>query len=206
MNRMSAVSKPSISLPSAPSLPAAKDLVPVPRRRLGPIGAQAAQDAALAALLGGNLFGRVAMHPALSDITDKHQRGRVLNRAWRRYGVVNSAGLAALVAGWISARGDDTSPLWTSPRRRRLIFAKDVAVGAVVATGLASAAGGVGFAQQAPGGAVAMDSGSEPAEEAPPRAAALKHAVNTLGALNLASEVALVFVNASLARGMRRSL
>ncbi|MGA9857095.1 MAG: hypothetical protein WBQ18_04480, partial [Solirubrobacteraceae bacterium] len=50
--------------------------LPIPRRRLGPIGAQAAQDTALAALVGGNLFGRVAMHPALSDITDKQQRGR----------------------------------------------------------------------------------------------------------------------------------
>ena len=189
-----------------PTIPSARDLVPVPRRRLGPIGAQSAQDAALAALLGGNLFGRLAMHPALADISDKHQRGRVLNRAWRRYGVINSTALAALVAGWISARSDDTSPLWTSPRRRRLILSKDIAVGAVVATGLASAAGGVGFAQQAPGGAVAMDSGSEPAAETPPRAATLKRVVNVLGALNLGAEVALVLVNATLARGTRRSL
>jgi hypothetical protein len=180
--------------------------LPVPRRRLGPIGAQAAQDTALAALVGGNLFGRVAMHPALSDITDKQQRGRVLNRAWRRYGTVNSAALAALVAGWVSARGDDTSPLWTSPRRRRLIFAKDVAVGAVVVTGLASAVGGVGFSQQAPGGAVPMDSGSETATETPKRAVALKHAVNVLSTLNLGAELALVLVNASLARGMHRHL
>lgn len=180
--------------------------LPIPRRRLGPIGAQAAQDTALAALVGGNLFGRVAMHPALSDITDKQQRGRVLNRAWRRYGTVNSAALAALVAGWVSARGDDTSPLWTSPRRRRLIFAKDVAVGAVVVTGLASAVGGVGFSQQAPGGAVPMDSGSETATETPKRAVALKHAVNVLSTLNLGAELALVLVNASLARGMHRHL
>lgn len=216
MDLKSTVTKPSVSLPSvslpsapsvsAPSLPSAKDLVPVPKRRLRPIGAQAAQDAALAALLGGNLFGRLAMHPALADISDKHQRGRVLNRTWRRYGAVNSAALATLVAGWVSARKDDTSPLWTSPRRRRLIFAKDVAVGAVVATGLASAAGGVAFAQEAPGGAVAMDSGSEPAEETPRRAAALKRAVNVLGALNLGAEAALVVVNASLARGVRRAL
>lgn len=208
MDFKSPVSKSSVSLPSvpSPSMPSAKDLVPVPRRRLGPIGAQTAQDAALAALLGGNLFGRLAMHPALADISDKHQRGRVLNRAWRRYGVVNSAALAALVGGWVSARSDDTSPLWTSPRRRRLIASKDIAVGAVVVTGLASAVGGIGFAQQAPGGAVAMDSGSEPAPETPQRAAALKRAVNVLGALNLVAELVLVLVNASLARGLRRSL
>jgi hypothetical protein len=51
-----------------------------------------AHDLALAALIGGNLFGRVAMNPALTDVSDKTERGRVLNRAWRRYGAVNSLG------------------------------------------------------------------------------------------------------------------
>ena len=64
---------------------------------------RAAHDVALAALLGGNLFGRTAIHPALSEVSDKAERGRVLNRAWRRYGTVNSAALATLVAGWLPA-------------------------------------------------------------------------------------------------------
>ena len=55
-----------------------------------PILARASQDVALAALIGGNLFGRVALNPALEDVSDKSERGRVLNRAWRRYGTVNS--------------------------------------------------------------------------------------------------------------------
>jgi hypothetical protein len=87
-----------------------------------------------------------------------------------------------------------------------LVLAKDVTVGAVVATGLASAVGGVGFAQQASDGAVPMDSGSEPAAETPPRAAALKHAVNLLSGLNLASELALVAVNALSIRSTSRRL
>jgi hypothetical protein len=171
--------------------------------RLGPTASQIAQEAALAALLGGNVFGRVAMHPALESVSDKQERGKVLNRAWRRYGTVNSAALLALVAGWTSARRDQRGPLWTRSGRRRLILAKDIAVGAVVATGLASAAGGVGFAQQAKDGAVPMDSGSSPAPETPDRAAKLKHVVNVLGALNLAAEVALLAVNARLERGGR---
>ncbi len=166
---------------------------------------RAAHDLALAALIGGNLFGRVAMHPALKDVGDKSQRGRVLNRAWRRYGTINSLALATVVAGWVPARMNETRPRWLSPRERQLARAKDVAMGAVVLTGFASAAGGVGFAQQAPGGAVPMDSGSNPAPEASKRAARLKRAVNALGALNLAAEVTLLGTNAALAQtGFRR--
>jgi hypothetical protein len=160
----------------------------------------------VAALLGGNLFGRVAMHPALAGVADKAERGKVLNQAWRRYGTVNSLALAGLVAGWRAARRDERGPLWTSRRRTTLVLAKDVTVGAVVVTGLASAAGGVGFAQQAPDGAVPMDSGSEPAVETPPRAAKLKRAVNFLGGLNLAAELTLVAVNGLLARSTSRGL
>ena len=175
------------------------DLVPA-RKRLGPVAGQLAQDGAVAALIGGNLFGRVAMHPALRDVSDKHERGQVLNHAWRRYGTVNSLALVGLVAGWVSARGDERGPLWTSPRRRSLVLAKDAAVGAVVVTGLASAATGVGFAQQATGGAVPMDDGTEPAAETPDRARHLKRLVNVLGGLNLASEVSLLGVNVMLSR------
>ena len=65
---------------------------------------RAAHDAGLGALLGGNLYGRVALHSALEDVSESSERGRVLNRAWRRYGWVNSASLLA-VGGWAGARG-----------------------------------------------------------------------------------------------------
>lgn len=185
--------------------PHPSSLVPS-RRRLSPLAAELAQETALAALLGGNLFGRVAMHPALSDVSSKAERGKVLNRAWRRYGTVNSLALAGLVAGWASTRGDVSGPLWATRRRRTLVLAKDIAVGSVVLTGLASAAGGVGFAQQASEGAVPMESGSEPATETPPRAVALKRAVNLLGGLNLAAELSLVAVNSLAARSVSRGM
>ncbi|MBV9466886.1 MAG: hypothetical protein JO206_07995 [Solirubrobacterales bacterium] len=166
-------------------------------RELTTSGAALAEDVALAALLGGNLFGRVAMHPALVDVSDAAERGRVLNRAWRRYGTVNSLALAALVAGWLperhrrsSARRRPSSP------QRRLLIAKDVAIGAVVLTGLASAAGGVGFAQQAPHGAVPMASGHDPSPDTPARAARIKRVVNLLGGLNVFAELSLAAVNA----------
>jgi hypothetical protein len=178
--------------------------VRVPSDTLSSAG-RAAHDLALAALIGGNLFGRLAMHPALSDVSDKSQRGRVVNRAWRRYGTVNSLALMTLVSGWLPARLNESAPRWLSEREKRLALAKDISMGAVVVTGLASAIGGVGFAQQAPEGAVPLEDGNQPAAETPPRAARLKRLVNALGALNLGAEIALLAVNSALSQeGFRR--
>jgi hypothetical protein len=161
---------------------------------------RAAHDVALGALIGGNLFGRLAMHPALGEIRDERERGAVLNRSWRRYGTVNSLALATLVAGWLPARLNEAAPRWLSPRERRLALAKDVAMGATVLTGLASAAGGIGFASQAPNGAVPMADGDHAAAGASTRATRLKQLVNVLGAASLLADVSLAAVNATLSQ------
>ncbi len=180
-------------------------VLPTDRRAI-PLAGQLAQDVGLAALIGGNLFGRFAMAPALADIGDSAQRGQVLNHAWRRYGSVNSAGLLALVTGWLTARQAETALPVTSSGRRILLTVKDVTVGLVVLSGLASAMGGVGFAQQAPEGAVPMASGSEASPETPNRAAKLKRVTSALGALNLGAELSLVAINALLLRSTARYL
>src|ERR671938_1340311 len=117
---------------------------PVPLSKVG----RAAHDVGLAGLLGGNLFGRLALHPSVAEISDPAERGKVLNRAWRRYGTVNSLALGALLAGWLPARLNDAQTPPASTTERRLALAKDIATGAVALTGLASAAQGVGFSQQ----------------------------------------------------------
>jgi hypothetical protein len=161
---------------------------------------RAAHDIGLAALLGGNLFARVAMHPALEEIGDERERGRVLNRSWRRYGTVNSLALAGVVGGWAGARATETYPGLLSGRERTLATAKDLAVGAVAVTGIASAVAGVGFARTAPSGAVPMRDGDETAGEASDEASRLKHAASLLGWLHLASAVSLASVNAALSQ------
>jgi hypothetical protein len=121
---------------------------------------RAAEDVGLAALLGGNLFGRVAMHPALRRVHDERERGAVVNAAWRRYGTVNSLSLAAVLAGWAGER--------FGPGHRRtdsLARAKDVAVGAVAVTGVAAAVEGVRFSRACPDGAVPLADGNTPAGE-----------------------------------------
>ncbi|MEA2449636.1 MAG: hypothetical protein QOG63_1568 [Thermoleophilaceae bacterium] len=160
---------------------------------------RAAQQLGIAALLGGNLFGRVAMHPALEGVCGPEDRGKVVNAAWRRYGTVNSIALAGVVGGWLGTRTDERGDAG-------LVRAKDVAVGAVVVTGVASAIAGVAFGASAPGGAVPLESGSEPASGAPREVTRLKHLLNGLGRASAVAEVALVAVDATLGASRRRRL
>ena len=140
---------------------------PVPLSQVG----RAAHDIGLAGLLGGNLFGRLALHPSVTEISDKGERGKVVNTAWRRYGIVNSLSLAAVAAGWAGARADEARPKRLSEQERRLAVAKDVLVGVVAVSGLATAAQGIRFARQAPDGAVPLADGDHAAPRRRPRSA-----------------------------------
>ncbi len=161
---------------------------------------RAAQDVGLAGLLGGNLFGRFALHPSVTAISDAGERGKIVNAAWRRYGTIQSLSLAALGAGWAGARLDEAADRRLSPVERRLARAKDVLVGAVAVTGLATAAQGVRFSRMAPEGAVSLADGDHAAPEATEQQRRAKRRVSALGAASLAAEVGLVAVNAALAQ------
>jgi hypothetical protein len=177
---------------SAPSVP------------LSQVG-RAAHDIGLAGLLGGNLFGRLALHPSVTQIRDERERGKVVNTAWRRYGLVNSLSLAAVAAGWAGARADEARPKRLSDAERRLAVAKDVLVGVVAVSGLATAAQGIRFARQAPDGAVPLADGDHTAPEATAAQRRAKRRLNVLGLVSLAAETSLVGVNAALAQeGFRR--
>ena len=174
---------------------------PVPVSQVG----RATHDIGLAGLLGGNLFGRLALHPSVTEISDRGERGKVVNAAWRRYGTVNSLSLLAVVGGWAGARAAEARPARLSEPERRLALAKDVLVGVVAATGLATAAQGVRFARQAPGGAVPLRDGDHAADDASAAQKRAKRRLNVLGLVSLAAEAGLVGVNAALAQeGFRR--
>jgi hypothetical protein len=180
-----------------PSIPAP----PVPVSQVG----RAAHDVGLAGLLGGNLFGRLALHPSVTQISDKAQRGKLVNAAWRRYGIVNSVSLAAVLAGWIGARANEAAPSRLSEAERRLALAKDALVGLVTVTGVATAVEGIRFARQAPDGAVPLDDGDHAAPEASEIQRRAKRRLHALGLASLAAELGLVGVNAALAQqGFRR--
>lgn len=171
--------------------------IPAPPVPLSQVG-RAAHDLGLAGLLGGNLFGRLALHPSVTELRDKAERGKIVNAAWRRYGAVNSLSLAAVVAGWAGARANEARPRNLSDAEQRLAVAKDVLVGVVAVTGLATAAQGVRFSKQAPDGAVPLIDGDHTAAEATTAQARAKRRLNVLGLASLAAEAALVGVNAAL--------
>jgi hypothetical protein len=178
--------------------------ISAPPLELSQIG-RAAHDAGLAGLLGGNLFGRFALHPAVTELGDARERGKLVNAAWKRYGAINSVSLLAVIAGWVGARLDEAADRRLSPAERRLARAKDVLVGVVAVTGIATAVEGMRFARSAPGGAVPLRDGDHVAGEARAESRALKRRLNALGAASLAAEAGLVAVNAALnQRNFRR--
>jgi hypothetical protein len=183
-----ALGMPSVSAPSVP---------------LSQVG-RAAHDVGLAGLLGGNLFGRLALHPSVTEISNQSERGRVVNAAWRRYGVIQSLSLAAVIGGWVGARLDEAADRRLTPEERRLARAKDVLVGVVGVTGIATAAQGMAFSRKAPNGAVPLSDGDHTAPQATAGAKRAKRRVNVLGTANLVSELALVSVNAALEQRQHR--
>src|SRR3954449_9185611 len=96
---------------------------------------RAPQEMGRAGAPGGTLYGRLALHPSVSEISDPAERGKVVNAAWRRYGVVNTLSLGAVAAGWLGARADEASNKRLGAREKRLAVARDVLLGAVAATG-----------------------------------------------------------------------
>jgi len=178
--------------------------IPAPPLVLSQVG-RAAHDAGLAGLLGGNLFGRFALHPSVTEISDPAERGKLVNAAWRRYGAINSLSLLAVTTGWAGARLQEATDGKLSPAERRLARAKDVLVGVVAVTGLATAAEGMRFAKTAPGGAVPLRDGDHAAEQASEASRRSKRRVSTLGAVSMGAEAALMAVNAALnQRNFRR--
>jgi hypothetical protein len=177
---------------------------PTPSVPLSQIG-RAAHDIGLAGVLGGNLFGRLALHPSVTEISDAAERGKVLNAAWRRYGVIQSVGLAAVVGGWTLARAQEARDDRLSPAERRLARAKDALVGVVTLTGAATAAAGIRFSHTAPDGAVPLQDGDHAAPSASGEAKRAKRRVSALGLVAIVAEAGLVGVNAALAQqGFRR--
>jgi hypothetical protein len=178
--------------------------VPAPSVPLSKAG-RIAHDIGLAGLLGGNLFGRLALHPSVTAISDERERGKVVNAAWRRYGLVNTLSLAAVGIGWAGARAHEATDPRLSDSERRLARAKDVLVALVAATGLAAAAEGIRFARSAPGGAVPLADGDHAAASATDAERRAKRRLNALGAAGLFAELGLVAVNSALAQeGFRR--
>ena len=164
--------------------------IPAPSVSLSQAG-RAAHDLGLAGLLGGNLFGRLALHPSVTAISDQSERGKVVNAAWRRYGIVNTISLLAVGTGWLGARANEAADRRLSPQERRLARAKDVLVGVVGRhrSGL-GACRACASRPWRPSGAVALRDGDHVAAGAGDDARRVKRRLNALGTASLAAEAA----------------
>lgn len=168
----------------------------IPASQIG----RAASEIGMAGLLGGTLFGRLALHPSVSAISDPRERGQVVNAAWRRYGTINALSLLAVTGGWLGARADEARDANLSPRERRLARAKDGFVAATVVTGLATMVEGIRFSRLAPEGAVPLTDGDHTAPGATPPQSRAKQRLNVLGVLSLGADLGLVATNAALSQ------
>lgn len=163
-----------------------------------------AHDVGLAIWVGGSLFGRSALGPAVARVTSTTERGEVLTTAWGRWGPVDGIALAAVAGGWLAARLSDVRARELTPRERSLARAKDALVAASLVTGAGSAVLGGRLRRQAPDGAVPVERGEHPAPETPPRAARIQRLYAVMGPANIAAGLGVVAVTALLAQESRR--
>ncbi len=155
-----------------------------------------AHDVGLATAIGGTLFGREALHPALrEEIDDREERDRIADSAWRRFSWINLAAHATMAATWIAGRtmlsGREVNRL-----SRRLTLGKDVLIGASLATGIASMVLSRALGRRVRGEATLAD--CEKTEM-------LRRAVGRAGLANLAANVGVLGVTAALAMQGSRS-
>jgi hypothetical protein len=132
--------------------------------------------------LGGTIFGLVALNPSVARISDRSERGRVLNEAWTRFQTVGTLALGLTVATWrLGGLKEAESDLDAT-----LAGLKNILLGGALVTSVASAIAGRRIARQAPEGDTPVESGAEPAPETPEEAARSQRLSAFLGAATVA--------------------
>lgn len=150
-------------------------------------GAWIAHDLGLATALGGTVFGRFALAPALHEISGK-QRDTVSDIAWRRFSWINLVAHGIVAATWFAGRA--LLGREASKPSRTLTLVKDGLVVASLATGVASVLLGRLFGKRL------RERGSVIEEKS---VAPLRKAVSVLGIANLAANTGIGAVTTVLA-------
>ena len=147
-----------------------------------------AHNLGLAAWFGGTLFGHVALNPTVSSISDRRERGRVLNESWARFNAVNALAIASTLLAWRAGGLKDDAEL----RAPALARAKNLLLGGAATNAIASAILGARLASQARGGATPVESGTEPAPETPQEAATSQRLIGFFGSGSIALLAAVI--------------
>lgn len=159
-----------------------------------------AHDVGLATWFGGQVFGKFALNPVVAVIDDEETRGRVVNTGWFAFNPIGAAGLAIGGAVHAVARRTEVADHKLRPVERQLARAQDALLVTSAVLTAATAVQGGRLARQAPGGAVPIQTGKQPSDRTPPKAAALQRSVNALGSGSLLAGTGLLVMNALLDR------
>jgi hypothetical protein len=159
-------------------------------------------DAGLATAIGGSLFGRAALEPALAEISDPGERDRVSTSAWNRFSWLNLAAHVAFAVPWFIGRslrsGSEVSGV-----ARALTCTKDVLVGASLITGVGTHLVGRKIKQR-----TERDQGPERERAQPGRQTSrgLERTVGALGMFDMIVNVGILGVTALLAMEAGKSV
>jgi uncharacterized membrane protein len=159
-----------------------------------------AHDLGIAVGVGGALFGRVALEPSVREISDREERGKVVNAAWRRYGVVQLSALGVMAATWFVGRLKLTGAA-VNGASQPLVTAKDALVACTLGSAVGAAVAGSKLAQQRQEGrdGVPMNSHGETADDATPAARRLGRLTDAFGLVNLVAGAGVIVVTTVLA-------
>ena len=140
-----------------------------------------AHDVGLATWFGGQVFGKFALNPTVAVLEDPAERGKVVNAGWFTFNPLGVAGLATAIAVRVVSRQTEQDGSNLTTAEEKLALGEDVLLGTAAVLTLLTGVQGARLAKQAPEGAVPIQSGTEPAAETPPKAAALQRSIGALG-------------------------
>jgi hypothetical protein len=164
--------------------------------------ALAAHELGLAATFGGILFGQTGLNSTAKAVSNPDERSKVMDQAWKTFAVPKTVGLLTTGATWLVGRSL-FSGRFMGRELRRLVIAKDVALGITVGTGLAAHWFGKQLSKEQP---FPADADGFPAPSAPERARSLVRTVSILGTVQmLAAGAALALTSALNLRGQRNT-
>jgi hypothetical protein len=161
-------------------------------------------DLGLATSVGGSLFGKVGLHPAVRAIESLDERGRITSNAWKDFTPFNLLSHAAVALTWLAGRSLLTGRE-VDRTTRNLVLAKDILLGAYLATGVSSIATGYALSRSRDREPPPVESGDQPAFGTPQRSRGLQRASDWLGSANLAVGAGLIGITAMLSMRSGRS-
>jgi uncharacterized membrane protein len=163
-----------------------------------------AHDLGIAVGVGGSLFGRTALEPSVRNISNRDERGQVINDAWRRFGAIQLGSLALVAGTWLAGRLRLTGRE-VSGSSRALVVAKDVLVATTLVSSIGAAISGNKLAAERDDGAVPMNYHGEVSAESPARIRRLGQLTDTFGLINLIAGAGVITVTTLLAMSAGRS-